>query len=164
MTTRKIPGLLILGLLLSSFVLAQGGARVMPSGVVNSASLIGNRATDEAALRQLNEQLLTAHDHADVTTLDRIEADDFTIAGDFGTVNKKAQLDHLRAPDHKTESVERKISPQEIRLYGDVALITETDHSHTADGTFDFETSSMWVRAGDSWRVVHMHFSELAKK
>jgi len=132
------------------------------SGTGGSAA--ASRVADEDMLRKLNETLLTAHDHADVATLDRIEADDFTLAGDFGTVSKKAQLDRLREPTYKTESVDRKITPQEVRVYGDAALITETDHAHTADGTFDFQTSSMWVRAGDSWQVVHMHYSALAKK
>ena len=123
-----------------------------------------SRTADEETLRKLNEMVLTAHDHADVATLDRIEADDFTLAGDFGTVAKKAHLERLRAPTYKTEAVDRRITPQEIRLYGDVALITETDHAHTADGTFDFQTTSVWVRAGDSWRVVHMHYSAVTKK
>lgn len=163
MTIRNILGLAIVGLL-SCSVFAQSGTRVMSSAAAGGDSPGANRTTAEETLRQLNEQLLTAHDHADVATLDRIEAVDFTIAGDFGTVDKKAQLNRLRSPSNKTEAVDRKIAPQEIRLYGDVALITETDHAHTADGTFDFETSSMWVKSGDTWRVVHMHYSELAKK
>jgi hypothetical protein len=153
----------ILSLALSLGVLAQTGSGVMPKRSVGGASA-ASRTADEETLRKLNETLLTAHDHADVATLDRIEADDFTLAGDFGTVAKKQHLNRLREPNYKTEAVDRKITPQEIRLYGDVALISETDHAHTADGTYDFQTTSVWVRSGESWRVVHMHYSALAKK
>jgi len=160
----KFSRVSILGLALSCGMLAQTGSRLMSKSAVGAGPSTPSRAADEETLRTLNEKLLTAHDHADVATLDRIEADEFTLAGDFGTVAKKAHLDRLREPNYKTEAVDRKITSQEIRLYGDVALISETDHAHTADGTFDFQTSSVWVRAGESWRVVHMHYSALAKK
>jgi hypothetical protein len=161
MNVCKFFRVAILGLALSCCMPAQTGSRMMSMGAIGSTT---NRTADEDTLRKLNEKLLTAHDHADVATLDRIEADDFTLAGDFGTVAKKAHLEALRAPPHKTEAVERQITPQEIRFYGDVALISETDHAHTAEGSFDFQTTSVWVRAGESWRVVQMHYSALAKK
>jgi len=164
MNARNFSAMAVLGLVLSCGMLSQVGSKGLPKAIVSSSPASASRAADEDALRQLNEKLLTAHDHADVATLDRIEADDFTLAGDFGTVAKKAHLDRLREPNYKTEAVNRQIAPQEIRLYGDVALITETDHATATDGTFDFQTSSVWVRAGNSWRVVHMHYSALAKK
>lgn len=164
MNARNFSGVAILGLALSCSLLSQTGLRVMPKADLGGISSTVTRTADEETLRQLNEKLLTAHDHADVATLDRIEADDFTLAGDFGTISKKVHLDRLREPTYKTESVNRQIAPQEIRVYGDAALITETDHATTADGTFDFQTTSVWVRAADSWRVVHMHYSALAKK
>jgi hypothetical protein len=164
MNACKFFRVAILGLALSCCMPAQTGSEMMSKGAVGSGPSTTNRTADEDTLRKLNEKLLTAHDHADVATLDRIEADDFTLAGDFGTVAKKAHLEALRAPTHKTEAVERQITPQEIRFYGDVALISETDHAHTADGTYDFQTSSVWVRTGENWRVVHMHYSALAKK
>lgn len=164
MNARNLSRVALLGLALSCCTLAQTGSHAIPKSAAGTGSSTASRAADEDALRKLNEKLLTAHDHADMATLDRIEADDFTLAGDFGTVSKKAQLDRLRDPNYKKEAVDRKITPQEIRFYGDVALVSETDHAHTADGTYDFQTSSVWVRAGQSWRVVHMHYSALAKK
>jgi hypothetical protein len=163
MNVRKTLGMAALGVALSC-CMAQTNSRTALRNADGGSMSTASRTADEEMLRSLNEKLLIAHDHADVATLDRIEADDFTLAGDFGTVAKKEQLDALRAPTYKTESVDRKIAPQDIRLYGDAALITETDHAHTAGGTFDFQTTSVWVRAGDSWRVVHMHYSALAKK
>jgi hypothetical protein len=163
MNAQSFSGVALLGLALSCNMLSQTGAKVMVKSVAIDRPASAARAADEDTLRKLNEQLLTAHDHADVATLDRIESDDFTLSGDFGTVVKKAHLDRLREPTYKTESVNRQIAPQEIRLYGDVALITETDHARTADGTFNFQTSSVWVRAADSWRVVHVHYSAIAK-
>ena len=131
------------------------GARLLP---------IPTRSADEAALRSLNEKLLAAHDHRDLAVLDQIEADDFTLSGDFGTVNKQAHLDQVGKTSYPVETLDRKIEPQEIRFYGDVALLTETDRAHSANATFNFETTSVWVRSGDSWRVVHMHYSAMSDK
>lgn len=131
------------------------GARLLP---------IPMRSADEATLRSLNEKLLTAHDHRNVAVLDQIEADDFTLSGDFGTVAKQAQLDNLRKATYPVETLDRKIEPQVIRFYGDVALLTETDRAHTASGTFNYETTSVWVRSGDSWRIVQMHYSAMTDK
>jgi Domain of unknown function (DUF4440) len=109
---------------------------------------------EEETLRQLNEKLPKAHDKADVTTLDQIESDDFTLAGDFGTVTKREHLDQVRLAGGQPEPVNRLIIPQQIRFYGDVALITETDHASRSGGAkSDYQTTSMWVRSGESWRI-----------
>lgn len=143
---------------------AQTGSAIAIAAAGNSSSF-AIRASEEETLRQLNEKLLKAHDKADVTTLDQIESDDFTLAGDFGTVTKREHLDHVRLAGGQPEPVNRLIIPQQIRFYGDVALITETDHASGSGGAkSDYQTTSMWVRRGESWRIVHMHYSKLAEK
>jgi ketosteroid isomerase-like protein len=135
---------------------------LLESQQTGSSSSTSSRAADEAMLRRLNEQLLSAHDKADVVTLERIEADEFTLSGDFGTVNKQAHLDRVRKRGSQPEPVNRQITAQQVRLYGDFALITETDHASGSAGASEYETTSVWVRSADRWRVVHLHFSELA--
>jgi len=119
---------------------------------------------DEQAIRRLNEECLKAHDIGDVATLDRIEDNDFTLSGDFGVVSKQQQLDQVRHRTTKTEVVTRKIDPQLFRFYDNVALVTETDRPMTADGTFAFQSTEVWVRRGDSWKLVHLHYSPLDEK
>jgi hypothetical protein len=121
-------------------------------------------ANDEQAIRQLNEQCLHAHDIADAVTLDGVEDADFTVSGDFGVVTKQQQLDEVRHRTRKPEVVTRRIDPQQFRFYDGVALVTETDRPTTKDGTFAFQATEVWVRRGDSWKLVHLHYSRVEEK
>jgi hypothetical protein len=119
---------------------------------------------DEQAIRQLNVECLHAHDVGDAATLDRIEDSDFTLSGDFGVVSKQKQLDEVRKRTRKPEVITRKIDPQVFRFYEGVALVTETDRPTTKDGTFAFQSTEVWVRRGDSWKLAHLHYSQLDEK
>ena len=121
-------------------------------------------ANDERAIRQLNEECLHAHDIADAVTLDRIEDTDFTLSGAFGVITKQAQLDEVRKRTGKPEVITRKIDPQVFRFYDGVVLVTETDWPTTKDGTFGFQSTEVWVRRGDSWKLTHLHYSRLEDK
>jgi hypothetical protein len=118
----------------------------------------------EQTIRQLNEECLKAHDVGDVSTLERIEDADFTISGDFGIVSKKQQLDQVRKRTSKPEVIARKIDSQQFRFYGEVALVTETDRPTTADGTFAFQSTEVWVHHNESWNLLHLHYSKLEEK
>ena len=122
------------------------------------------RAKDEQSIRQLNEECLKAHDAADVATLDRIEDADFTVAGDFGVVTKQQQLEKVRQRSTKSEVITRKIEPQHFRFYGDIALVTETDRPTTKDGTFAYQSTEVWVRRCNEWKLAHLHYSQLDEK
>ena len=119
---------------------------------------------DEREIRQLNEKCLHAHDIGDAATLDQIEDADFTISGGFGVVSKQQQLDQVHRRTGKPEVITRKIDPQQFRFYDDVALVTETDRPTTKDGTFAFQSTEVWVRRGDSWKLVHLHYSRVEEK
>ena len=119
----------------------------------------GTRAQDERAIIQLRDALLKAYDAGDVKTLSEIEDDDFTLAGEFGQMTKQQHLDQVRRRE-KPQVVSRKIDNQ-FRFYGDVVLLTEVDHATDAEGKADFQTTILWVRHGNTWRVAHMHFSKV---
>lgn len=150
---------LSLVVLLSALALCGSTFRVWPGAIPT----VGH-ANDEEAIRRLNEECLKAHDIGDVTTLERIEDADFTLSGDFGVVNKQQQLDKVRHRTGKPEVVFRKIDPQQFRFYDNVALVTETDRPTTADGTFAYQSTEVWVRRGDSWKLVHLHYSRVEEK
>lgn len=118
---------------------------------------------DEQTIRQLNEDWLKAYDAGDVAALDRIEADGFTVAGEFGERTKQQQLDEIRKRAEKAQAGNREIAPQQFRFYGDVALVTETDHYSSTGGSDDYCSTSIWIRHGGTWKVVNLHFSRLAK-
>jgi hypothetical protein len=144
----------LVGLTLCSFTL-RGRPGGMPAA---------GHTDDEQTIRQLNEECLHAHDIADAATLDHIEDADFTISGDFGIVTKQEQLDKVRKRTGKPEVITRKIDPQVFRFYDGVALVTETDRPTTKDGTFAFQSTEVWVRRGNSWKLAHLHYSTLEAK
>lgn len=121
------------------------------------------RTTDEQTVYRLNEEWLKAYDAGDVPTLDRIEDDSFTVSGEFGEVTKAHQLDGVRKRAGASLAGNRKIDHQQFRSYGDAMLVTEVDHSSSTDGSDDFQSTTVWVRHGSTWRVIHLHFSRLAR-
>lgn len=124
-----------------------------------------NDAANEQSIRQLNEQMLHAYDVADLPALDRMESDDFTVSGDFGIANKQQHLDRTRKRGPYSVEVNRKFENQQFRFYGDVALLTEIDRaSSTGGGSSSYQSTSVWIRQGETWRVAHLHYSELAEK
>ena len=141
----------LISLLLTASMFA-GGQTVPPS----------TRSQDERAIIQLRDALLKAYDAGDVKTLTEIEDEDFTLAGDFGQVTKQQHLDQVRRRE-KPQVVSRKIDNQ-FRFYGGVALLTEVDHASDAEGKADYQTTILWVRHGNTWRVAHMHFSKVNDK
>jgi len=127
-----------------------------------SASPASTRTQDERAIIQQRDTLLKAYDAGDVKTLSEIEDDTFTLAGDFGQMTKQQHLDQVRRRE-KPQVVSRTIDNQ-FRFYGNVALLTEVDHAVDAEGKADFQTTILWVRRGNTWRVTHMHYSKVNDK
>jgi hypothetical protein len=162
MAARKLyPAVLAIATLILcgfSYRLWPGGvSEGVPSGWLPSSA-------DERVIRQLNEECLHAYDTGDASTLDRIEGADFTVSGDFGVISKREHLDQVRQRTAKTDVISRKIDPQVFRFYESVALVTETDRPTTKDGTFAFQSTEVWLRVGDSWKLVHLHYSQLEEK
>jgi hypothetical protein len=133
------------------------------SSMLSGQSASAPRGDDEQAIAKLHDEWLKAFDAGDADTMNRIEADDFTVAGDFGNISKQNQLDRIRQRTQKSQEVKRSNDGRQIRFYGPVALLTETDHAATAEGSSDFQSTEVWVKKGDTWQVVHLHFSGLAK-
>ncbi len=124
-----------------------------------TAASADKHASDMQTILQLRDALLKAYDVGDVKTLDQIEEDDFTLANDKGQLSKQQHLDFVRHRE-KPQQVTRKID-NEFRFYGDVVLLTEVDHATSPEGKSDFQTTTIWVRPGNAWRIAHMHFSLL---
>lgn len=144
MLHKSIRCVAVLAVLLPCLVV---GAQHMPVDTGN-----------EETLRQLNNEWIKAFDAGDMTALDRIEDDSFTVAHDGGQVTKQGQFAYVR--QRGAQVVTRKIEGQQVRFYGDVALLTETDESSFAEDSAYFYSTSVWVRRGDKWKVVHLHYSK----
>jgi hypothetical protein len=140
-----------------SSVLAYGQA------AASNKDASGSHAGDEQTIRQKNEDVLKAYNLGDVSTLDRIEDSDFLLAGDFGEVTKSQQLDNVRQRKENPPSVRLIVANARFRFYGDTALLTEVERYGEGDDFPKFETTSIWVRRGGEWKLVHLHFSKLSK-
>jgi ketosteroid isomerase-like protein len=121
-----------------------------------------NASASEQIISQLNEKWLHAFDVADVATLDRTEHEEFTVSGDFGISKKQQHLDRVRQRGPYEFAVNRKTEDQQFRFYGEVAVVTEVDRASTPGGrSSSYQSTSIWVHQGDSWRVIHLHYSKL---
>jgi hypothetical protein len=92
-----------------------------------------------------------------------MESEDFTISGDFGEITKQQHLTRVRKNGGVPAPVIRKFDNQQFRFYGDVVLVTEVDRTSSTGGSSAYESTTLWVRQGDTWKLVHLHYSELSK-
>jgi ketosteroid isomerase-like protein len=123
-----------------------------------------DHAADEAAIRSLNEKVLKAFNMGDVDTVNRIEDADFLLTGDFGVVTKSQQLSQMRSRKDNATAANLTTENVRFRFYGDSALLTEVEKYDDPAVPDGYETTSLWVRRGSQWKVVHLHYSKLNKK
>jgi hypothetical protein len=94
-------------------------------------------------------------------TLDRIEDADFTLSGEFGEVAKAKQIDSVSHRPPNTDGVNVMVENERFRFYGDAALLPEVERYGEGKDFPRFESTSLWVRRGGDWKLVHLHFSKL---
>jgi len=128
-----------------------------------AAPAANGHSADEQAIRQLNEDVLKAYNLGDVKTLDKVEDSDFVLSGDFGEIPRAQHLDNVRHRKENPTNVHVFVANARLRFYGDTALLTEVGRYGEGDAFPRYETTSVWARRGDSWKLVHMHFSKLSK-
>jgi hypothetical protein len=131
-------------------------------GLAYGQGVPSNHAGDERAIRQLNVEVLKAYNLGDVKTLDRIEDADFTLTGEFGEVAKAKQIDSVSHRPPNAASVNVMVANERFRFYGDAALLTEVERYGEGKDFPKFESSSLWVRRGGDWKLVHLHFTKLS--
>jgi len=128
-----------------------------------AAPAASSHSADEQAIRHLNQDVLKAYNLGDVKTLDRIEDADFTLTGDFGEVTKTKQIDDVSHRPPNATSVNLTVADERLRFYSDAALLTEIDRYGDGEDFPKYETTSLWVRRGREWKLVHLHYSKLSK-
>jgi ketosteroid isomerase-like protein len=152
---------------------AAGGANHMKHGLLFVLCISGvlacgqtgpaasSRASDEATIRSLNETVLKAYNVGDLSTVERIEDADFTLAGAFGQLTKAQEMDRERQRKDFVSSIRLTVEKAELRFYGNTALLTEVEKWGDPAQTAGFQTTSLWVRRGAEWKIVHLHYSKL---
>ena len=128
-----------------------------------AASAASDYTADEQAIRQLNENALKAYNSGEVSTLDQIEDADFVLTGDFGEVSRAKQIEDASHHKQKASDVRLIVANQHIRFYGDTAVLTEVERYGDGQDFPRYQSTSVWVRRGQDWKLVHLHYSTLTK-
>jgi ketosteroid isomerase-like protein len=109
-------------------------------------------AADDSDLKSTEQQWVEAYYRGDGKTLSRIEADDFTVIANGQKPQMKAE--QIAAVEARGPvGVPAPNVEEEIRHYGDVALITGLSESSNVRFT------TVWVKKNGHWNVVHLHYT-----
>jgi ketosteroid isomerase-like protein len=125
------------------------------SGLFILSSILSNgQSNDEQAIRQMLPQLATAFKNVDVSTLDRMYADDYIFISPWGVKYTKAErLDNIKStPAPETFSYE---NPQ-IRIYDNTAVVNSEVKIKRKDEDLQTHLSTMVLHKNNGqWQVVN---------
>jgi ketosteroid isomerase-like protein len=118
----------------------------------------------DTQVRELGRRWAEAEQRGDVTALDELSAEDFTMVGPAGFVLDRAQwLHRYRTGDLITGTL--VWDELTVRDYGDTAVVIGR---HTQQATFkdnpadgSFRATHIAVRRGDSWQLAGIHMSAI---
>jgi ketosteroid isomerase-like protein len=109
-------------------------------------------AADDSDLKSTEQQWVNAYYSGDGKTLSRLEADDFTVIANGQKETKAQQISE--AEGRGPVGVPQPNVEEEVRHYGDVALITGLS------GGSNVRFTAVWVKLNGSWKVVHLHYTQ----
>jgi ketosteroid isomerase-like protein len=107
---------------------------------------------DDSDLKSTEQQWVNAYYGGDGKTLSRLEADDFTVIANGQKPQTKAEQ-IAEVEGRGPVGVPQPNVEEEVRHYGDVALITGLS------GGSNVRFSTVWVKLNGSWKIVHLHYS-----
>jgi ketosteroid isomerase-like protein len=107
---------------------------------------------DDSDLKSTEQQWVNAYYSGNGKTLSRIEADDFTVIANGQRETKTQQI--AEAEGRGPVGVPQPNVEEEVRHYGDVALITGLS------GGSNVRFTAVWVKLNGSWKVVHLHYTQ----
>jgi uncharacterized protein (TIGR02246 family) len=117
---------------------------------------------------QLEQRLTEALARSDSSTVDALWADDLVWVGPGGRTSSKAeQLAAMRAAAAST-ALTATNQRVDVRIYGTTAVVTvlsmwANPQAGNAGKHTDYLATHVWMRAGDSWRLVAAHISRVAQ-
>jgi ketosteroid isomerase-like protein len=125
--------------------------------VVGQKTDTSRNATVEKEVIALRDKWLAAEKGRDIATLKDVFKDDFVVGTSQGDVLSKDQLlARIQSPDREVE--ELRSDNTEVRLYGNVAILTDhttirgRDHGHAFGGEFRYVR--VFVKSHGRWQVA----------
>jgi ketosteroid isomerase-like protein len=127
----------------------------------SAAAIAQGPAAAEQEIRAMERQWNTARVQADVATLDRILAADWTVTHGDGTINTKAEyLADLKSGARKF-SADVQEDELTVRVYGDTAVAAGqsdskvTYHGRPSGGALRF--TRVYVKRNGRWMMIVSH-------
>ena len=137
--------------------IARGLAFAISMLITMQPTQARSAADDEKAVEALDIEYQAAVKNNDVTTMDRILADDFVLVTGLGKTYTKADLLGEARSKH-TVYERQEDSARKVRLWGDTAVVTALLWAKgTEDGkAFDYKLwfSDTYVRTPTGWRYA----------
>ncbi len=146
--TRRIAPRLALGLLI---VFTLRLAAQEPAGAA-------------AQVRRLEEKWTAAYKDRDINILSALLTEDFVITVEDGnTYSKAGYITHSADPTVRVEIAELSDLRVRVNSAGNIAVVTggyhETGRSNGKPYEYHDRLTDVWVRVGNSWRVLSSHYS-----
>ena len=149
--------ILITLLLLANFVIVSAQAKNVTITTQKQPRVSQAKNAAEKELEDLEYKLSDALVSKDEAVINKLIADDFTIAG--STITKKSYLDIVKVPQLNFISVEK--SAMRIKIYGETAVITGRNNTErkiengASSSVFNF--MDVWVKSKNGgWQCVAM--------
>ena len=104
-----------------------------------------------------NELIAAVHSH-DRPRLDQLLAEEFTLNGAAGALDREAFLDAASGPYEIDDWAYEEIDPE---FYGDTAVVVsryrQTGRLEGRDLSYRMHVTDIWVRRGGHWQIVRRH-------
>jgi len=116
-----------------------------------------------AQVRNLEEKWTEAYKHRDIDILSTLLTEDFIITVEDGsTYSKAGYITHSADPTVQVDVAE--LSDMRVRMRGGMfAIVTGAYHERGQSNHKPYEYhdrfTDVWVRVGNSWRVISSHYS-----
>jgi ketosteroid isomerase-like protein len=111
-------------------------------------------------LIELSHELVRAVQVHDTTRLEDLVADDFTLQGAAGQLDREAFLEAAAGPYEIADFSYEEIDPE---IYGNTAVLVSRYHqAATLDGhdlTHHMNVTDIWMRREGRWQIVRRHAS-----
>jgi ketosteroid isomerase-like protein len=115
-----------------------------------------------AQVRKLEEKWTAAYRVRDINILSTLLTEDFVITVEDGaTYSKVGYITHSADPTVQVEVAE--LSDLRVRVDGNIAVVTGAYHEKGLSNHKPYEyrdrLTDVWLRSGNSWRVIASHYS-----
>ncbi len=109
-------------------------------------------------LIELSHELVRAVQVHDTARLEALVADEFTLQGAAGQLDREAFLEAAAGPYEIAAFAYEEIDPE---IYGNTAVLVSRYHQDaTLDGrdlTHHMNVTDVWMRRGGRWQIVRRH-------